>query len=78
VGFPFVDCWVAPNPKIRDFWPIFSKEQHRTKYQKVCNFSRFSAQINRDSRHIKKDIQALLVLVMCDMPKMVYLYLTAV
>jgi len=31
VGFAFVDCWVTPNPKIRDFRPIFSKEQHRTK-----------------------------------------------
>jgi len=31
VGFPFVDGWVAPNSKIRDFWPIFSKEQHHTK-----------------------------------------------
>jgi len=31
VGFAFVDCWVAPNPKIRDFQPILGKEQHRTK-----------------------------------------------
>jgi len=29
--------------------------------RKVRNFSRFSAQINRDSPHVKKDIQALLV-----------------
>jgi len=25
VGFALVDCWVAPNPKIRDFRPIFEK-----------------------------------------------------
>jgi len=31
VGFALVDCWVAPNPKILDFRPIFGKEQHRTK-----------------------------------------------
>jgi len=31
VGFAFVDCWVAANPKICDFRPIFCKEQHRTK-----------------------------------------------
>jgi len=31
VGFALVDCWVAPNPKIRDFPPIFGKEQHPAK-----------------------------------------------
>jgi len=31
VGFTLVDCWVALIPKICDFWPIFGKEQHRTK-----------------------------------------------
>jgi len=38
VGFPSVDCWVVPNPKIRDFWSILGKQQLRAKSKKANQF----------------------------------------
>jgi len=38
VGFPFVDCWVAPNQEIPDFQPILGKEQLCIKSTKENQF----------------------------------------